>query len=253
MRDKIVRTFDLRAETKTFDDAVKAVEERVNALGGYMESAEVEGGTSYSGRNSERTASFVIRIPAGKADEFLSGIGDGMNIISTKESAENVSEVYYDLKARSETLEAKRKALEEMLLNTENLSDYMLINDELYKVIQEIESYESRLKYYDSKVNYSTVNLTVYEVVEYTPSAKPGFGVRLGRAFTNGWKDFGVFCREFFIVLVRLMPLLLIAGVIVVFVIWNNKRIRRKKIEAARRAQEAQAAGQETGNGSPTR
>ena len=234
---KIIRNVVLRGETKDFDTALETLKNRIAENGGYVEKSDVTGGESIgSNRKSSRNAVYTIRIPAEKLDNFLEKTEDMLNIISSSETKTDVTLEYYDIEARMKTLEAKKAALEKMLEQAETLSDIRTLQDDLYQVIGEIESYRSRLNVIDSKVNYSTVELTVTEVIEYTEVQveEPTFGERISTTFIKTWRGFWEFCQDFAVFLVGAMPVLLVfalIGVGVFLIVHLVKRKNRKRLE----------------------
>lgn len=234
---KIIRNVVLRGETKDFDTALETLKNRIAENGGYVEKSDVTGGESIgSNRKSSRNAVYTIRIPAEKLDNFLEKTEDMLNIISSSETTTDVTLEYYDIEARMKTLEAKKAALEKMLEQAETLSDIRTLQDDLYQVIGEIESYRSRLNVIDSKVNYSTVELTVTEVIEYTEVQveEPTFGERISTTFIKTWRGFWEFCQDFAVFLVGAMPVLLVfalIGVGVFLIVHLVKRKNRKRLE----------------------
>lgn len=234
---KIIRNVVLRGETKDFDTALETLKNRIAENGGYVEKSDVTGGESIgSNRKSSRNAVYTIRIPAEKLDNFLEKTEDMLNIISSSESTTDVTLEYYDIEARMKTLEAKKAALEKMLEQAETLSDIRTLQDDLYQVIGEIESYRSRLNVIDSKVNYSTVELTITEVIEYTEVQveEPTFGERISTTFIKTWRGFWEFCQDLAVFFVGAMPVLLVfalIGVGVFLIVHLVKRRNRKRLE----------------------
>ena len=232
---KIIRNVVLRGETKDFDTALETLKNRIAENGGYVEKSDVTGGESIgSNRKSSRNAVYTMRIPAEKLDNFLEKTEDMLNIISSSESTTDVTLEYYDIEARMKTLEAKKAALEKMLEQAETLSDIRTLQDDLYQVIGEIESYRSRLNVIDSKVNYSTVELTITEVIEYTEVQveEPSFGERISTTFVKSWTGFGEFCQDFAVFLVGAMPVLVVfalMGLGVFLLVYLIKRKNRKR------------------------
>ena len=230
---KIIRTVNLNGETKDFDSALETIKSKISENGGYVESSNLSGGKSlYNNRNSARQGNFVIRIPAEKLDSFLDSAKGVLNITSSSESTEDVTLSYYDIKSRLETLQSKKTALEGMLEKAENLSDMLTIQDNLYDVIADIEAYQSKLNLYDSKVSYSTVNLTMSEVVEFTVIEKDeSFGARIKDAFSESWENFGEFCQDLIVFLVSVMPILVFPAVggIIILIVWAIRRNKKNK------------------------
>lgn len=236
---KLIKTVKLNGETKEFDKATGSISSYVDGHDGFIESSETSGRSlSYSGNYYSRSASYKIRIPAESLDAFLGQVGGVLNIVSTNSNVDNVSAEYYDIVSRLETLEAEKQALTKLYEKADTI-DYMLqVQQRLYDVIEEIESYTTRLKYYDSQVSYSTVYLSISEVVEYTEiSGEPvTFGERMARAFTESWKDFANGCKNFAVGFVYAVPTLLVLAVIgggiallVIVIVRGAKKRRRGK------------------------
>lgn len=231
---KIIRNVAIDGETMDFDAANESVKKQMNDVGGYIENSEIKGGESLSnGRKTAKHATYVLRIPADKLDSFLEKTEGLLNITSSTETTTDVTLEYYDIEARLKTLESKRAALEAMLEQAKTLDEIRVIQDDLYEVIADIEAYQSQLNVYDSKVNYSTVTLSIVEVIEYTEASteEPTFGERISEAFTESWEGFGEFIQNFAVLFVRTLPFFLTAGVIaaiVIVIVWVTKRKKQK-------------------------
>ena len=234
---KIIRNVVLRGETKDFDTALETLKNRIAENGGYVQNSSVTGGESIgSNRKSSRNAVYTIRIPSEKLDDFLEKTEDMLNIISSSETTTDVTLEYYDIEARMKTLESKKAALEKMLEQATTLDDIRTLQDDLYEVIGEIEAYRSRLNVIDSKVSYSTVDLTITEVIEYTEIKveEPTFGERISTTFIKTWRRFWEFCQDLAVFFVGAMPVLLVfalIGVGVFLIVHLVKRRNRKRLE----------------------
>lgn len=224
---KIIRIVNINGESKDFEKTTEEIQGQVKDSGGYIENSEIRGGKSYiDGSHNSRTATYVIRIPADKLDAFLSTAKGLINVTSSSESTEDVTLDYYDIESRLNTLKSKKAALENMLSKAETLDDMLTIQENLYDVIADIEAYQSKLNLYDNKVSYSTVRLTVNEVVEYTET-ELSFGDRLSKAFKGGWEWFAEAGQDIAIVLVYLLPLLFV--LLVGGIVWLTIHFIRKK------------------------
>lgn len=236
---KIIRTFTVHGETKEYDAAVSAINSSIAAYGGYVSESRVTGPSySYSGKGYSREAYFVIKIPAENLDAFISQIGDSLNVTTSSSTQQDVSEAYYSIEARMKTLETERESLLAMMASIDTAKDYdfwYTLQKKISETEQQIAEYAAILKSYDGQVAYSTVNLTVSEVVEYTPikDDEPTFGERIAEAFVESWQDFGEGFMDFTVFLVSAIPTLLIfpgiPAVIVIIVIVVNRKNKKKK------------------------
>ena len=238
---KIIRTFTFHGETKEYDAAVSAINSSIAAYGGYVSESRVTGPSySYSGKGYSREAYFVIKIPAENLDAFISQIGGSLNVTTSSSTQQDVSEAYYSIEARMKTLETERESLLAMMASIDTAKDYdfwYTLQKKISETEQQIAEYAAILKSYDGQVAYSTVNLTVSEVVEYTPikDDEPTFGERIAEAFVESWQDFGEGFMDFTVFLVSAIPTLLIfpgiPAVIVIIVIVVNRKNKKKKQE----------------------
>lgn len=236
---KIIRNVTIYGETKQYDSAMNAINASVAEYGGYVSESKVTGTNyNYKGYTSGRHAYLVIKIPAEKLDTFLSQVGDTLNVTSSHSSEQDVSEAYYSVEARLQTLNAERDSLLAMMSSLNASSDYdfwYTIQKRISEIEQQIAEYQAVIRTYDNKVTYSTVNLTIDEVVEYTPieDEEPGFFERIKDAFVESWTDFGEFCMNAMVVFIYAIPTLLVVvgipAIIVVIIIKSSKKKKKKK------------------------
>ncbi len=236
---KIIKTYDLNAETKDFDTTVSSLAALVAEHGGYVESNSVNY-RNYNSTQSARYASYRFRIPAENADAFVNSVGNTLNVTRNSSYTEDVSETYYSIEATLEELTTERDSLLAMMESLDNQQDYnfwLTLQTRLSEVRQQIARLQAQLNNYDSRVSYSTVNLSINEVVTYTPTEE-SFWAKLGGAFGKGWTAFGEFMEGLVIVIVTIFPFLLIpaaAGVVVIVLIRRNgKKKREQKAQADR-------------------
>ena len=234
---KIIKTANISTETKSFDEALTLVEQLCENTGGYIESSTVRG-VSLNHGSGYRYASYTIRIPAENFDGFTEGIGGILNVVSSSSNADEVTATYYDIKSRIEVLQMQKSSLQELYQKYTDYGDigYLIeIQDKLYDVIAEIEAYETQIRLYDDRVSYSTVHLSVSEVVTYTENQnEKTFGDKIADAFSGGWKVFVSICQGIAIAFVAAFPTLaalaIIACAIVFICLAIRKRNTKKKI-----------------------
>ena len=145
---------------------------------------------------------------------------------------EDVSETYYSIEARLEELQAERDSLLDMMNATETKQDYSLwltVSQRLSEVRQEIAVYQGQLNRYDSLVAYSTVKLSISEVLNYTAVANSSFGSRLGNSFVEGLQGFWQGVQNFLIWFVGALPVLVLLAAAAVAVVLVIRRARRKR------------------------
>ena len=242
---KIIRTVTMSCETKAYDDAVTVIMTALNTHGGYVEASNTTG-TGYDDvKNSERRATYTLRVPAENLDAFLETLraDEGIRILSQNATSSEITATYYDTVSRLETLKAEKASLTAMLegfTDYKDISNMLKVQERLYDVIEEIEALQTKLNLYDGQVAMSTVHLTLREVIVYTEVAEPDptFGQRVKEAFVESWTDFGRGWQNFFVWFIEAFPTLLVvvgihAGIF--FIIYGSVKRGQKK-RAAREA-----------------
>lgn len=242
---KIIRTVTMSCETKAYDDAVTVIMTALNTHGGYVEASNTTGTGYEDVKNSERRATYTLRVPAEKLDLFLETLrtDEGIRILSQNATSSEITATYYDTVSRLETLKAEKASLTAMLegfTDYKDISNMLKVQERLYDVIEEIEALQTKLNLYDGQVAMSTVHLTLREVIVYTEVAEPDptFGQRVKEAFVESWTDFGRGWQNFFVWFIEAFPTLLVvvgihAGIF--FIIYGSVKRGQKK-RAAREA-----------------
>lgn len=228
---KIIKTVNVVSETKELDAAIASVESTVASLGGYVQSSNTYG-KSYESY-SNRRANYTLRIPAENLEAFMSTVGDMLNVTSKTEKVDDITDTYTDIQARLTTLKTEETRLLELLAKAEKLADVITLEERISSVRYEIESYEARMRNYNTLIAFSTVNIEIAEVIDYTPEPvkDPTFGERVGKAFSESWKDFAENSKDFAVWFVYALPTLLVFAVIalciVLVVVFAVKRTKK--------------------------
>lgn len=238
--DKIIYSADATVETTDFDTTVGKIDELVEAYGGWIESSSVTG-ANYNdiarGRVSTRSAFYTLRIPSDSFSSVMEGLSVLGNVPYSSIYTDNISAQYYDAQARLASLQTQETSLNRLMEKAESVEDIIIIEDKLTDVRYDIESIQSKLKNWDRKLSYSTVNLSVSEVEVYTPPTvvNPGFFERLGMALSDGFRSVGRFFTEALLVLTEALPALLLLAVLIAVVVMI---LRKRKNKAGKTKEE---------------
>jgi hypothetical protein len=189
---KIVTTFRINAETKDFDTSVNFVRSIVHELGGYVETSSEQGRSLNQFDKGARWAEFTLRVPARSIHQFVAIVGDNYNVTNLSERSEDITDSYFDSAARLASLENHERLLHELLERDGDLEHIMLVYSEIANVRWQIERINSSLQLMDSAVNFSTVHLSLQEVMEFNvvDPMPLSFGERIGQAWSGAWNDF---------------------------------------------------------------
>lgn len=236
--EKIIYSGYVNMETTYFDDAINALDRAVKEYGGFVQDSSVNGWSRDNGDGTftimDRSAHYVVRIPAAKFDAFMAltqGIG---NVTSSSRNAENVTSQYTDYEARLSSLYTQEERLLAMLEKTSDLDSLITLESRLSEVRYEIESIERNLRNLDQKLSFSTVTLDIREVEVYTPTVtvQRTFGEKLADAFADGWSYFVRRLQRFVLWFAESLPSLILWAIIlgggVLLFLKGKERIRRK-------------------------
>lgn len=220
---KLIRTITMEAETSDLDQILADLDAQLATLGGFVQNKSVQNGRGGSARH----ATLTLRIPADKVDLFVDHVEGATNILSSNETAEDVTLKYAATESRIKALETKEARLLELMTQAKDLQDLLTLENQLATVRQELETVKSQLKLYDSLIDYGTIKLTVWEVREYTvveEEEEPTAWQRIGNGFVNSVKGVWHIVTEIFIFLVVALPYLVIPGVILAIVLVANRK-----------------------------
>ena len=125
---KVIRHANMELETKEFDPALSGILQAVANAGGYIESQDQGGGSSYGGgRYRERYANINARVPSAKLDGVIRSVGGLCNVVTQSQSMDDITDRYYDAEAHLTTLRVQEERLLEILSKAEKLEDIITL------------------------------------------------------------------------------------------------------------------------------
>lgn len=230
---KLIRTVSMTTETEDMDTLLTGISQRITELGGYVESREVYTGSAYE-TYSSRSATMTLRIPAKNLDTFISHVDGASNVVSSSETAEDVTMQYVATESHLKVLQAEEERLLKFLSEAKSVSEMLEIEKRLTDVRAELESVTNQLNKYANLVSYGTVKLRINEVKQYTVVEKeePNLWQRIGTGFVNSVKNVGVILEGLLVFFISALPYLAIPGVIVVIILLAVRKSDKKKKSA---------------------
>ncbi len=220
MSRKIVYTSYISLESKAFDNDVASVQKLVSENGGYFENTSSYGNSEYE----NRSANFTARIPSDKYDAFMNSVGEVGSVTSKSESVDDITANYVDVQARLKSLNTKLERLQELEAKAETVTDLLEIEDRINEVQYQIETYTAQKRVYDDQVDYSTVNIDIYEVATYTEVKADTAWNRFTKAFKGSFEGFLTFLQNLVIGIIYVLPYLIIIIIILVIVLLIRKK-----------------------------
>ena len=191
---KMVYSASIEMQTLSYEQAVEDIAALVERSGGYFEQKNF---SNYS--SGYRHASYTVRVPAEKFTDFCTQVGTVCHVTWQTDTAENISEQYYDTQSRLETAQIKLERLQELLKKAESMEDIITIESAISETEYEIESLSGTMRHYDALVDYAAVTLELSEVYRLsgTEDAPKSFGEKLANAFTDGLAATGQALEDF--------------------------------------------------------
>ncbi|WP_203295145.1 DUF4349 domain-containing protein [Luteirhabdus pelagi] len=213
---KIIKTANLAFSTQKPEETHARILQLTQQYEGFV--ANDNAGKSYNRIYRNMT----VRIPTANFQKFIDGISEGVEYFDRRDiSRQDVTEEFVDLQAR---LKAKRELENrylELLKQAKNVKEMLEIERELATIREEIEAKQGRLQYLQDRVSISTVSIEFYKETSET-GVTVSYGQKIVNALKGGWDGVSVF----FLGLLYLWPLFVIAFIIILVVRWF---VRRKK------------------------
>ena len=222
---KIIKTANMSAETKNFDEFLSTVENYLREKGGYIENKETNTNADFAGRKCYLT----IRIPEAELDGLMKKIGENATVTYENISANDVTDSYNDSQRQIEVLETEQQRLLELLKKAESLDDILEIESRLTKIRYELSSYEQQIEEYDDSVSYSALSLNVSEVERETVAKTDSFFTRVSEGFMTSISDIGNGFTTLAVGFLSITPYLVLIAVILLIAYFIVKAIIKRK------------------------
>ena len=238
---KLIRTVSMNVETTEFDALITSIQENVSRLKGYIQQSDISGNSiTEQGRSSGRYGSMTIRIPADSLNDFVTQVEADGNVTYKSENVSDVTLQYSDVESRLKTLRTEQERLWELLAIADTTEAIIALEERLTEVTIEIESSESRLRYLDNSVTYSTVTLSIDEVDTESPTQPENIFQQIRRGFSQNLSSLLSFLSAAVIGILSGSPTLIFI-LLMALLIWllfkklpvKIRRGRKKKLHAS--------------------
>ena len=219
----LIRTGDARIKVESVDTAIVRLQELARRVGGYIANSSAQGG-----EKELRQATLELKVPSARFSEVEAGLGTLGKVEYVNVSTQDVGEEFVDVTARVENARRLEQRLIGLLANrTGKLEEVLSVERELARVRETIERYEGRLRYLRTRVDISTLTVTVHEAEPLVPTL--GTSNRIVEAFKNAWRNFVAFVA----VIIESLGVLLPLGIVAFFVgrlVWRNRAKRAEPV-----------------------
>lgn len=176
--EKLVYTANIEVEVKDFEEAVQQVKDQLSKFNGvvqyenYWDSSPynfyLEGYSSEGYRNYDAT----VRVPTKDFETFTSSIDSIGHTKRSSTQVDNISQQYYDSKAYLDSYKEQLKVLQGMYSKANTIEEMLTIEQRISNVNAEIMKLTTEIKSMDMDVAYSTIELHITEVRDYSETPR---------------------------------------------------------------------------------
>jgi hypothetical protein len=226
---KLIQNAELHVRVSSYAAARDQIEKDLSEMGGFIADATVE-----HSDGTVSVANLTIRVPSEKLNDFLAGTAGHGDVLHEKLTSEDITEGYYDAKARL----ANAKRLEARLLTllddkADSVTALLEVERELARVRGQIEQIEGKLRLWDKQVALSTVRLRLVTEQTYAVTTPPTIGERLKETLGGSYAALRSFGLGLLVTLVALVPWLIPLAIVGLALRALVRRLRRNRSRAA--------------------
>lgn len=182
---KIIKHGELMFECSNLRESRLEIDALITQYEGYVS-------TEHESRYDDRIEQYVlIRIPSRNFERLLHGISQGISKFDRKQiEAVDVTEDYLDIEARLRIKKGTESRYIALLDRANTVEEILAIERQIDLLRSDIESIEGRLKYLQNQIGYSTLTVTLYEIILLPENS---FLMRFLMSVRNGWELFMAF------------------------------------------------------------
>ncbi|MBU2928805.1 DUF4349 domain-containing protein [Winogradskyella psychrotolerans] len=216
---KIIKSANVRYKVKNVKIATERVKRISQAYNSYISDLRFENNL-YKKENR-----FTLKVPSKDFDIIMDSISSVAEFIAYENiTTKDVTSEFIDVTARLKTkLEVKERYENILRSKANSVEDLLDVEEKLQRIQEEIESSQGQIKYLTNKVAFSTIQIDLYETVEYKEEPehyKKTFIAEIKEGFTSGWDVL----KLVFIGLVYIWPFIVIGMVAFILI---RKRVKK--------------------------
>ena len=155
---KIIKTASITMEVKDVPGAVETLKNIAAQKGGYLSSTNVQ-----KGYNDRLSGSVVIRIPQSEFENALTGVKAIGTVKSSSTQGQDVTEEYVDLEAQKISYQNQLAQYNAIMKQSTKIEDIIKVQEQIDRVQTELNRLEGRLRYLNSRIDLSTITVSLQE------------------------------------------------------------------------------------------
>ena len=212
---KLIKTGFIEFETEDIKKTRETIENLVTKYQAYISQEDEQHFQS----NIRQTIS--IRIPKENFDNLLNELTIGIKKLDNKNiTVEDVTEEFVDGLARLKVKKETEQTYLKILSQAKTVKDIL-------EVQNQIQAIEGRLRYLQKSVNYSTLNISMYQIIN-SSIARPSFFTKALNAVKEG---IGLFSDIIIGILYLWIFILIIIAVAVIIIKKRRNKIKEKSLD----------------------
>jgi len=183
----IIRNADIQLRTYEFDQTMTDIEQIVSNRGGFVENSRMWSDSAWHDRTIQLwRVEYTLRVPVGLFDQTNRELTELAQVQHFSTTSEDATMEFSDLASRVRIREEELRRVELMLANAIEISDIINLEARVTNIRLAVDAYNRRMTEIDQLAGFSTITMTVHEVVEieevaYIPDS---FGTRLIAGFS---------------------------------------------------------------------
>ncbi|MDR0290793.1 MAG: DUF4349 domain-containing protein [Treponema sp.] len=198
---KLVKRANISIRAENLDEADASVAALMEKHGAYSSLTEAQEDTSRR---------YSIRVPSSEYDAFLAGTSGMGRVLRRTETTEDATLRYYDLEGRLATKKELLKTFQSYLEKAKSIEEILSVEARLSDLHSEIDGTGRELRNLANRVDYATIDLTIFGPV----TSMPNRGLTLGEKVKGLFAAFGGFLSTVAVVIVGIViygvPILLL-------------------------------------------
>ena len=224
-----VRSAVRELHSDTFDATYQSIGDLVEEYNGHVVT------DTLTGQEGARDATIAADVPTAELDAFLQALDFVAEVTYSSVNSEDISDNYYDAQGRLETLRLERDRLNELISTASDSAELQALDSQLKDVYAQIDTLESKLRNFDSQLEYARVDIVLREGAPLAATAITG-GTNTGSAASQGlnrsMEAIGSFFHDMGVSLAVIAPYagIAVAVALVVGLIWLGiSRLNRRR------------------------
>lgn len=191
--------------SETFDATHQAIQDLVEEYNGHVVS------DTRSGQEGARNATIAADVPTDELDAFLQALDFVGDVTYQSVNSEDISDNYYDAQGRLETLRLERDRLNELISTAADAAELESLDAQLEDVYAQIDTLESKLRNFDSQLEYARVDIVLREGAQLEATAITGGTTSSGggaaeQGLKRSLESLGAFFRDMGVSLAVIAP-----------------------------------------------